>query len=773
MLKYLEENKNRGLYAVVYQPVMDALQQQHVMMEEANIDVELGENSLDSTVLQLRRPGNDDLLAETFIEVEQSVTHERPAINGEVENIHDHSSFIENRTYVMDSEIEDILDDRHAESNHQQVKETQFIANNETTSLDDIERILDDVVRDINNENSQSVGNDISVPQKSVMEDDIDYLFDNLMAQIEVNEEELKATQVLQAKHIPSVKEATLASPDIVRKSLIEKMREIVSFEEISQLINWLVSDFENNDITMATEHLFALNVMLDKLKAFYFMHKDNDPTLPVVDKQHFSELITYLYPDLMGDYGDNFQANAARYLSAITSNNKASLHSHSVLAVLNNMMKTLEGITFSNLSIDHKLAEDIINQYPKLNDLEQLFVKNLVVNQDQYNKDYYMQLQKAHAQALVNYRLLHAKEIYQAQLLTEIDQRAFATYEPLEVQIKTQIKMEAKVAFDLLKKLQESIYALEPKQDNFGRKTLPKNLIKTLEIIDKAIRKDTRGETRVWINAYHDIEKLSQHRSVKTRLLSKLSGLNSAIFFKPGNNVGKSNSEKSPINVKKISTGPAKILLDWNRIVLANVSIDGETLETILKRENQTDKLTPKHFKDQNALDDFFKKYLLKHVAEKDINHAVAYLRKILHQGGILHPVSSSAFLTIYKLSGRTIGTASATQLSQDGSAGQAYKTNFITTKDGFYVSEVLDQHHCVDLTNGVDILPDPGNKSVFKAQATLKFTFRHDKPKLSVISNTIEYGSEAIKKLMSKSYAQQLIEKIKNKMKYEANSP
>lgn len=234
--------------------------------------------------------------------------------------------------------------------------------------------------------------------------------------------------------------------------------------------------------------------------------------------------------------------------------------------------------------------------------------------------------------------------------------------------------------------------------------------------------------------------------------------------------------SSKTPLNVKKIDTGSANPLQDWNRIneTISTLTIDGESLQSILRKEKRlqpTDPLPQPLFNNANELKEFFKRNLFKKIPPGNLPHsAEEYLMKLLHQGGLLNPVSG-ALLMLTEPGGVLNGVMGPTGAMSNG---LHRSTAFVTTENGFRVQEILKQHTMTDIETGDLIRPKAGKDSVLEGQATFKVEFgiagRGGSPKITLVNHTINYHNNDVKNLMdNRNIAQKVLDKLKRITKIE----
>jgi hypothetical protein len=202
---------------------------------------------------------------------------------------------------------------------------------------------------------------------------------------------------------------------------------------------------------------------------------------------------------------------------------------------------------------------------------------------------------------------------------------------------------------------------------------------------------------------------------------------------------------EDSPLNVEKINQGPASILHDWKRLQEWKVTIDGKPIKELLPKELHT----VKSF-DDDTLKAFIMEHILKNIPETDNQRKGAYtkIRPYFHQGGLLHPVTSAAALCVM-----------AKRLAPN--SDQVREINIRTTTDGFEIQEILTQKTITNPTKEIhgepEILkPDHQGTYVYKAQGTIDINFNASSSeglpfKLTVLSNTISYGNEEVKKALT----------------------
>ncbi len=224
--------------------------------------------------------------------------------------------------------------------------------------------------------------------------------------------------------------------------------------------------------------------------------------------------------------------------------------------------------------------------------------------------------------------------------------------------------------------------------------------------------------------------------------------------------------------NILDINTRKPSTLEDWNRAGKTDegktdkgkkdkVIINGESVQTLLIKSGLTNLPTDELFTENIELRVFLGEHVLADMDDvqhnKAINNAVML---ILHQGGLLNPVSGAASLTLAKNH----------IIPVDENNMREYETHITRTKKGFKVQEIVTQKKCRMIKDGQikDILPDRSKKYVYNAEATIDVNFVDD-PKgdviLTVESNTIAYGSSTIEHLLDpRDFLQKLVDYLKS---------
>lgn len=116
-------------------------------------------------------------------------------------------------------------------------------------------------------------------------------------------------------------------------------------------------------------------------------------------------------------------------------------------------------------------------------------------------------------------YQIEHANEVYNAQLkLTSPE--APSTVESEQTKAEKIHSREISIAFNFLKNTQFLMCTTKWKVSRFGGceiydrqgnaiNTVPKNMVRMMEIIDKAYRKDPTGTKSVWVYAFRELAKV------------------------------------------------------------------------------------------------------------------------------------------------------------------------------------------------------------------------------------------------------------------------
>ena len=219
----------------------------------------------------------------------------------------------------------------------------------------------------------------------------------------------------------------------------------------------------------------------------------------------------------------------------------------------------------------------------------------------------------------------------------------------------------------------------------------------------------------------------------------------------------------ESPIIVTSdklsIAKDGAQALADWNRLAVGSVYINGVTLEELVRVDRGLAELpaSEKMFETTEQLSAFLSKYLLKNLPTNTVDDvlrkrtALDYTMRIMHQGGLIAPITAEANVHI---SGNTdYGLMTATS---SGPKTQTRELNLLITATGFNVQEISTQYRMIHVRGDLEmqfIDPDPGSDYVYKAQGTFNVDFSQDpsNPTLKTLSNTIDFGNKMIEDKLS----------------------
>jgi hypothetical protein len=218
-------------------------------------------------------------------------------------------------------------------------------------------------------------------------------------------------------------------------------------------------------------------------------------------------------------------------------------------------------------------------------------------------------------------------------------------------------------------------------------------------------------------------------------------------------------------------------LLLDWCRLDEAPIYINGVSVQEILVQERKLASypVGSEMFLDLEQLKAFLKSHLLKNLPTELQNPALEVLINTLHQGNWQRPVSSAAYGCIDTASEGKLGPVDARK-NEPGDPAQKRSTHFVTTPNGFTLQENVTQYKCIysilaDNKAGDIVVPDPGKKYIYQAQATIDIDFRQKVnaesrwPDIRLLNNAISFGNKAIEKMIDKrSFGQKVLDVIKN---------
>lgn len=225
----------------------------------------------------------------------------------------------------------------------------------------------------------------------------------------------------------------------------------------------------------------------------------------------------------------------------------------------------------------------------------------------------------------------------------------------------------------------------------------------------------------------------------------------------------------RSPFDLSDINRNDSNIVEDWNRVDAGPVTINGRSIQDLLKEDRNVSELTAGQlFANKDELKAFFIKHLLKHLNPEKQDAAVVEMMKFLHQGALQCPVSSASF---FHFKDDILQPVDARNKDK-GVPGQIRELNFVATESGFKVQEILTQNRLAYNINAGDlagdfVLPDPGNTYVYKAQGTINIDFSQDpsKPKIDVENSTISFGNEKIEQMLdARTFLQKFIDVVKS---------
>ncbi|MBI2785422.1 MAG: hypothetical protein HYX60_03590 [Legionella longbeachae] len=231
--------------------------------------------------------------------------------------------------------------------------------------------------------------------------------------------------------------------------------------------------------------------------------------------------------------------------------------------------------------------------------------------------------------------------------------------------------------------------------------------------------------------------------------------------------------SSTSPFALNNISQAEANIVQDWNRVDAGPVTINGKSIQEILKSDRNLEELPESGslFNNEDELKIFFRKHLAKNIREEDKDTVVEQMMRFLHQGALQTPVSAAAYTHLSKIEGNNLEPCDARYKDDKNVPGQHRMLNFIATETGFKVQEILTQNKMTYNINDVRateiVAPDPGKEYIYKAQGTISIDFSKNPsaPNIEVESSTISFGSKQVEKLLDqRGVLDKFIDTIKN---------
>lgn len=201
--------------------------------------------------------------------------------------------------------------------------------------------------------------------------------------------------------------------------------------------------------------------------------------------------------------------------------------------------------------------------------------------------------------------------------------------------------------------------------------------------------------------------------------------------------------SHHSPAAVT-INTEKPSTLVDWQRLDWDKTFINGKTVQSYMNETGVT-----KEDLSEQQLKDFLKKVILAEVPESNKSFALDYLMTALHQGGLLHPVTTAM---AHLFSAKGTGVTPATK-------GDSREVNIVTNKSGFTIQEITTAKQFYRNDEASEKLkkkypdpiihPDKGNSFCLQAEATINVSFAENKSSFDVLHQSISYGNSDIKDL------------------------
>ncbi|MCW8409671.1 hypothetical protein OQJ13_11885 [Legionella sp. PATHC035] len=236
-----------------------------------------------------------------------------------------------------------------------------------------------------------------------------------------------------------------------------------------------------------------------------------------------------------------------------------------------------------------------------------------------------------------------------------------------------------------------------------------------------------------------------------------------------------------SPFHEVKVHKGQSNILLDWSRFEEDSITINGMSLDTLLKARGFVKDDGGCYFKNVQELKKFFKELLVTGLPAGQQDAAVDELMLVLHQGGLQRPATTAAAEAFSKMNieaaqkvkpadqkdvfnkpqeqkGADNIMSCAIDPEPDEGADpiwQKRKLNFVTTKTGFKLQEVVTQKalYVTNEANTTKIYPDDpkGEKPyVYEALMTIDVDLTGEEAKTTVTECGINYGSKQVQELL-----------------------
>lgn len=206
-------------------------------------------------------------------------------------------------------------------------------------------------------------------------------------------------------------------------------------------------------------------------------------------------------------------------------------------------------------------------------------------------------------------------------------------------------------------------------------------------------------------------------------------------------------NAYSSNTNITKFVTlnNKSNILSDWQR-ELANerMKINGMALRTFAERYNS--------FKSENDLDRFFKEVLLKNF-NGDREKGCKHLKNLLHQSGIMTPVSAALEEAIFEKSNKSLMAPTEGICSQ---------INIEATSNGFKIQEIIaikTLYNSIGKTTLVVPLDNLDNFIQAQGIVDVDLCSNTEEPTLSVESNQMYVHHSELKKIIDDRSLGQII--------------
>lgn len=218
-------------------------------------------------------------------------------------------------------------------------------------------------------------------------------------------------------------------------------------------------------------------------------------------------------------------------------------------------------------------------------------------------------------------------------------------------------------------------------------------------------------------------------------------------------------NARTSTIDLKNPNIQRSQLRSDWFRAATAEtderiIRVNGVKLSEIAKQYS--------NFSEEKNVIEFFERGILKEfegTPEKK-EEALEYLKKTMHQGGLMYPVSATIAMSFRDDNDEIYATINNNTLTQE--------VNFQTTKKGFKVQEYVGLPDISLFSDDDFISSDKGSDvNIIDAEGTVDvdFTSSASEPTLTIESNKIIVNhSELSSKLDNRGWGQRMLDFLKN---------